>query len=72
MKFFQVFKPGDSVAIVREHSQTFSYPLRLQGRTGKVLEKRGQAYYVEISDFNKAKKYLIRPIHLKRIANDTR
>lgn len=67
MKFFQSFKVGDSVAVVRELSQTFDYPTKLQGRTGKVLEKRGSAYYIEIKDLNKPKRYLIRPVHLKRI-----
>ncbi|MEK6929028.1 MAG: 50S ribosomal protein L21e [Nanoarchaeota archaeon] len=65
--FFQKFKEGDVIAVVREPSFTFSYSKRLQGRTGKVLEKRGSAYYVEIKDLNKPKRYLIRPIHLKRI-----
>ncbi|MFH1290696.1 MAG: 50S ribosomal protein L21e [Nanoarchaeota archaeon] len=69
MRFFQKFQPGDSVAVVRELSQPFAYSKRLQGKTGKVLEKRGSAYHVEIKDLNKVKKYLIRAIHLKRIQN---
>lgn len=66
-RFFQTFKPGESVAVVRELSMPFGYSKRLQGRTGRVIEKRGSAYYVEIKDFNMKKKYLIRPIHLKKI-----
>jgi len=69
MKYFQKFQPGDSVAVVRELSLPFGYPKRIQGRTGKVLEKRGSAYYVEIKDLNKPKRYLIKPIHLKKIEN---
>ena len=68
-RYFQVFKPGDSVAVVKELSLKFGYSDRLQGRTGKVLDKRGSAYEVEIKDLNKPKKYLIKPIHLKRITN---
>ena len=68
-RFFQKFKEGDIVAVVRELSVKFGYPKRLQGRTGKVLEKRGSAYYVEINDLNKPKKYSIKPIHLKKIQN---
>jgi len=68
-RYFQVFKPGDSVAVVKELSLKFGYSDRLQGRTGKVLDKRGSAYEVEIKDLNKPKKYLIKPIHLKRIQN---
>ena len=67
MRFFQKFKPGDRVAVVRELSIKFGYPKRLQGRTGSVISKRGSAYYIEISDFNKPKRYLIKPIHLKKI-----
>lgn len=66
-RFFQKFKPGDSVAVVQEMSIPFGYSTRLQGRTGKVIEKRGSAYYVEVKDLNCPKRYLIKPIHLKKI-----
>lgn len=67
MRYFQKLQPGDSVAVVQELSVKFGYSKRLQGRTGKVIEKRGSAYYVEIKDLSKPKKYLIKPIHLKKI-----
>jgi len=67
MRFFQKFKPGDSVAVVRELSVSFPYSKRLQGKTGKVIEKRGSAYYLEIPDLNKKKRYLIKPIHLTKL-----
>lgn len=66
-KYFQKFKEGDSVAVVRELAVPFGYSTRLQGRTGKIIEKRGSAYYVMIKDFNKEKKYLIKAVHLKKI-----
>jgi len=66
-KFFQKFSPGDSVAVAKELSLPFSYSDRIQGRTGKIIGPRGSAYYVEIKELNKPKKYLIRPIHLKKI-----
>lgn len=69
-KYFQKFKSGDSVAVVKEHSQIFGYSNRIQGRTGKVLDKRGDAYHIEIKDLNKPKRYLIKPIHLRRIVNN--
>ena len=68
-RYFQIFKPGDFVAVVRELSVKFGYSNRLQGRTGKVIEKRGSAYYIEVKDLNKPKRYLIKPIHLKKIEN---
>jgi large subunit ribosomal protein L21e len=68
-RFFQKLKKGDTVAVAKELSVPFPYSKRLQGRTGKVLEKRGSAYYVEIKDINKTKKYSLKPIHLKKIKN---
>ncbi len=66
-RFFQKFKKGDTIAVAKELSIPFPYSKRLQGKTGKVIEKRGQAYYVEIKDLNKPKRYLIKPIHLNKI-----
>ena len=66
-RFFQKFKAGDKVAVVRNLGFKFGYPKRLQGRTGKVIEARGSAYYVEVKDLNKPKRYSIKPIHLKKI-----
>jgi large subunit ribosomal protein L21e len=66
-RFFQKFKEGDSVAVARELSTKIGYSKRIQGRTGKVIGKRGSAYEIEISDLGKPKRYLIKPIHLKRI-----
>jgi len=69
-RYFQKFNIGDSVAIVRELSEKFGYVRKLQGRTGKVIGKRGNAYHLEINDFDKKKKYLIKPVHLKKIENE--
>ena len=66
-RFFQKFKEGDHVAVAKELSIPFPYSDRLQGRTGKVIQKRGSAYYVEIADLGKPKRYIIQPIHLKKI-----
>ena len=66
-RFFQSFKPGDSVAVVRDLTFPFAYKKQIQGRTGKVIEKRGSAYYVEVKDLDKPKRYHIAPIHLKKI-----
>ena len=65
--YFQQFKPGDSVAVVQELAVLFGYSSRIQGRTGKVIAKRGSAYHVEIKDLNKPKHYLLKPVHLKKI-----
>ena len=66
-KYFQEFKDGEKVAVTREQSVTASFPKRLQGKTGVVEGKRGRAFIVKISDGDKTKKFLIKPIHLKQI-----
>jgi len=66
-KYFQEFKEGEAVAVVREASLTASFPKRLQGRTGNITGKRGKSYIVKILDKNKEKSFLMAPIHLKKI-----
>ncbi|MDO8623521.1 MAG: 50S ribosomal protein L21e [archaeon] len=66
-RYFQELKEGDKVAVIKELSVPSSFPKVLQGRTGKVLSKRGRSYMVLINDKNKEKKYILAPIHLKKI-----
>ena len=66
-KYFQEFETGEKVAVVRERAIASSFPVRLQGKTGVIEEKRGKAYIIKIKDSNKEKKFLIEPIHLKKI-----
>jgi ribosomal protein L21E len=66
-RYFQSLKKGESVAVVREPAVQSSFPVRLQGRTGQIEGKRGKSYIVIIKDQNKEKRFLIEPIHLKKI-----
>ncbi|MDP3881829.1 MAG: hypothetical protein Q8Q31_03045 [Nanoarchaeota archaeon] len=66
-RFFQEFKEGDFVAVSPQASVPFNYSNRIKGKTGRVLAKRGSAYYIEVKELNKPKRYLLRPIHLKKI-----
>lgn len=66
-RYFQKLKQGDSVAVVKEPAVNSSFPKRLQGRTGVIESKRGKAYLVKIKDQAKEKRFLIEPIHLKKI-----
>jgi len=66
-KYFQEFKEGDFVAVVKELSVKNNIPSRIQGRTGVVSGKRGRAYVVKIKDQEKEKTFIIEPIHLKKI-----
>ncbi len=66
-RYFQNLKAGDRVCIVREAAMPVNFPGRLQGRTGIIEEKRGKAYIVRLNDFNQEKKFIIEPVHLKKI-----
>ena len=66
-KYFQELNNGDLVAIVKEPSVQAKFPERIQGRTGIVEGKRGMSYIIKIKDQEKEKKFLIAPIHLKKI-----
>ena len=65
--YFRNFEEGDKVAVVLEQSLKPGIPKKLQGRTGVVEGKRGGAHIVKIKDQNKLKKFLIKPIHLKKL-----
>lgn len=56
-KYFQELKKGDAVAVVREAAVQSAFPIRLQGRTGFVEERRGKVYVVNIKDQTKEKKF---------------
>jgi len=66
-KYFQELEKGEKVAVIKERAVASSFPVRLQGKTGVVEERRGKAYIIKIKDSNKEKKFLIEPIHLKKI-----
>jgi len=66
-RYFQNLKKGDSVAVIKESAVQSSFPTRLQGRTGLIEGKRGKSYIIKIKDQSKEKRFLIEPIHLKKI-----
>jgi len=68
-RYFQEFKEGEKVAVDKEISLETNFPDRLQGRTGRIIGKRGRTYFVEIKDIEKIKRFLIHPIHLKKISS---
>jgi len=65
-KLIQKFEPGQTVAIKISSNSHRGMPFRrFHGRTGKVLEQRGQAYIIEVRDGKKVKKIIACPEHLK-------
>ena len=66
-RYFQQLKQGDKVSIVAEKALQPRFPSRMQGKTGTVETKRGNAFVVKVNDQNKEKTFIIEPIHLKKI-----
>ena len=66
-QYFQDFKQGDRVAVIRELAMNPKFPKQLQGRSGVIESKRGNSYIVKIKDLNKDKTYIIHPVHLKKL-----
>ena len=65
--YFKKIEDGASVALVTDAGVRASYPKRLKGMSGKVLESRGRFKLVEIKDGNKAKTIIVHPVHLKKL-----
>ncbi len=65
--YFKKIDDGASVAVVTDAGVQSSYPKRIKGMSGKVLGKRGRFKLVEIKDGNKAKTFVIHPVHLKKL-----
>ncbi len=65
--YFQEFKEGERVSVVRELTLQPKFPKTLQGRSGLIQGKKGRFYIVKIKDINKDKLYIIHPIHLRRL-----
>lgn len=65
-KFLKEFKKGQNVMIDQEPSSQKGMPHpRFKGRVGKIIDKRGNSYIIEILDGNKVKRLISRPEHLK-------
>ncbi|MEK6935515.1 MAG: 50S ribosomal protein L21e [Nanoarchaeota archaeon] len=65
--YFQEFKDGDRVAVIRELLVQPKFPAKIQGRSGRIVGKRGDSYLVNMKDLNKEKLYIIHPVHLKKL-----
>ncbi|MBI4144002.1 50S ribosomal protein L21e [Candidatus Woesearchaeota archaeon] len=64
-RYLAEYKKGDLVVLKSEPGvQDGMYHPRFHGRTGVVLSKRGECYFVGVNDMDKAKKVIIHPVHL--------
>lgn len=63
-RYLQKFEENDMVSIsINPKYRAIPYP-KFQGRSGRILNRQGRAYYVEIKDGDKTKNVLITPEHL--------
>ena len=66
-KYFQNLELGDKVGVVRDISLITGFPKRIQGNSGTVEGKRGKCYIIKIMDYNQEKRFIIHPVHLKKL-----
>jgi large subunit ribosomal protein L21e len=67
-RFLKEFKEGQKVMILQEPASHKGMPFpRFKGKIGKIINKRGKSYIVEVLDGKKVKKIISRPEHLKAI-----
>ncbi len=67
-RILQTFKIGEKVVIKPEPSIQKGMPhRRFFGRVGKVIDKRGKAYILEVRDGRSFKQIISLPVHLRRL-----
>jgi len=65
---FQKLEIGDKVVIKPEPAIHKGLPFsRFFNKEGKVVDKRGSAYLVQIKEGNRLKKVICNPVHIKKI-----
>lgn len=64
---FKNLEIGDRVAIIANLSYPFNFPIRIQGRSGVIVGKQGNAFVIKLKDFNRYKKYIVEKAHLKKL-----
>ncbi|MCX6748121.1 MAG: 50S ribosomal protein L21e [Candidatus Pacearchaeota archaeon] len=68
-ELYRNLKVGDKVALIRNLSEKLSFPIRMEGRTGTIEGKQGNAYKIVLQDFNEEKRFIIKPVHLRKIVD---
>ncbi len=66
--FLQTLNEGDKVALLAEPAvQRGMYFRRFHGKIGTVSKKLGSCYEVTIRDFDKTKRLIVHPVHLRKL-----
>ena len=64
--YLREFEEGEKVHVSIISSSKMQHP-KFHGMTGKVLQRKGRAYVVEVRDGNALKRVYLRPEHLKPV-----
>ena len=64
-KAVATFNVGDKVVITPKALRSGLPHMRYANRHGKIVEKRGNAYLVEVADMNATKKIIVGTVHLQ-------
>jgi large subunit ribosomal protein L21e len=64
-KAMATFNIGDKVVITPRALRSGLPHMRYANRHGKIVEKRGKAYMVEVADMNATKRILVGTVHLQ-------
>ena len=65
-EYIKGFENGDRVAIVPKGNAKNSPHPRYRGKIGRVIERKGNAYVVEIKVFNATKRLIVPVLHLEK------
>jgi large subunit ribosomal protein L21e len=70
-KILHEYRPGDKVVVKIDPSVHKSMPhRRYHGRVGVIVNKRGRAYVVDVTQGNAVKEVITRPEHLAPYAEE--
>jgi large subunit ribosomal protein L21e len=64
-KAVATFNVGDKVVITPKAIRSGLPHMRYSNRHGKIVEKRGKAYVVEVGDMNATKRIIVGTVHLQ-------
>ncbi|HMF32046.1 MAG TPA: 50S ribosomal protein L21e [Candidatus Lokiarchaeia archaeon] len=65
-RYLQDFEVGDTVDIIIDPSQMKAMPhKRFQGKTGRIVSKRGRCFEIEIKQIHKMKHIFVSVAHMR-------
>ena len=65
--YFKNLSKGERVCIVPDAGVRSAFPKRVKGKSGVIIGDRGEYSIIEVMDGNKAKQFIIHPVHLRKI-----